>query len=226
MLPRDGSNSSSYLFLDSYEPQGWFSQEVFAQLGNTRKIQLCDTHELARTTNHFVGLKAHSTRKKSCLKETQPVSQDYCGQGKSTTPTLLDKHNLYYILYLMLLSTDQCSQHPSPKKVLLFGSGDHLKNSPKKAIQRSRDQEDTRCIYTTALLSIAQGGSWDRGKEDCKSWNTRKSVEHGFSQKGLHEQDWNNDNINRLQKGFNHHEVISLDRQLMAAERRGGLSQR
>lgn len=67
----------------------------------------------------------------------------------------------------MLLSTDQCSYHPSSKKFLLLGSGDHHRNSPMNAVQKSGDQGSPgpadRYICTAALLSMAQGGKWDEG---------------------------------------------------------------
>lgn len=103
---------------------------------------------------------------------------------KSNDPSFLDQHNLYYILHRMLLSTDQCSYHPSSKKVLLLGSGDHHRNPPVRAeIRRSGEPKPSRYICIAALLSMAQGGWWDRGRGDCKSWNTRESVGMAFLRK-------------------------------------------
>lgn len=75
---------------------------------------------------------------------------------KSTDLTLLDKHNLYYILHCMLLSTDQCSYHPSSKKVLLLGSGDNHRNSPMNAVQKSGDQGSPGPADTSALQLFYQ----------------------------------------------------------------------
>lgn len=56
----------------------------------------------------------------------------------------------------MLLSTYQCSYHPSSKKVLLLGSGDHHRNPPVNAGQKSGDQGSPSPVDTSALQLFYQ----------------------------------------------------------------------
>lgn len=56
----------------------------------------------------------------------------------------------------MLLPTDQCSYHPSSKKVLLLGSGDHHRNPPVNTVQKSGDQGSPGPADTPALLLFYQ----------------------------------------------------------------------
>lgn len=116
-LPRNGSNSTVLPSSGTYET--WQS----AAWQDVHKGAKNDPHMSLATNNCLIGLRAHSTGGKSCLKiGIQPGSWSQFGhesQKRVCCSHALDQIILYYIIHLIIMPPSKCSYNPSSNSIFL-----------------------------------------------------------------------------------------------------------